>query len=1059
MTSSDRLPDPRKLDSRLRALLRFPLEEFHRLKREEGQAYRDQRREIEALRVDAIAAKGDQRRELAIEIERRLLRRPIPFTFGVYFPEDDPEDVARVTHLTGPFASVTIRSTASAHDLAALGVHVRNRARDIFTAYVPLELVSQLQLSPAIDYVELARPWRPQLDHAIPQSQIDTLHVGPPAITGKGVIVGVVEFGALDFYHPAFRKLSDTLGEGGLGSTRVLYLWDQTLTPDGSKGESSPPTENSVPPLPGFGPVGGPTGPGSYGTEYGQSVIDKELQDGPPHYQTVRSQPAGSSFHGTLVTSCGAGSARTGFPFGGAAPEADIIYVRTTNGNNYVFADSTNILDGIAYIFARASEANKPCVVNLSASDSLGGHDGSTLGEQFLDTLLLEPGRVITCSAGNDNLSSGHTSGTVTGGATTDIVLTYTSYQYDDTIQIWYDGDDEFAVTLTVPAKPPTIIGPIAAGGPLQSIVVAGITITVESVLKHAYNNDNLIEVRIEGNGGNMVPDGDWHLQLYGTAVITGAFDAWVDSSFPPPGSPALHQWKLPVADTETVAVPATASRPISVGAHDGTAVPAILPFSGCGPSRDERIKPEIAAPGSNIVGASLRDMNLMSPGPLESPFPVSGTSYAAPIVAGAAALLFECRGMGLTCSDIKQILTDLAGPPAAAVPSNAFGFGFLQMATACAAPVPGVDVWLRDSATDTGIEPYTGGVAWLSPDIEILDAAGNPAANPSYDPVNPWNNLVDVTIRNRGTQTAANIEVYLYWADPATNLPFPTEWRTGGIYTGQPAFIQQSNMIEVGQLAAGANTTVRFAWAPPAPASNIRGDDHFCLIARAEHVADPSNVGAGGWAVIRGSNNIGLRNVHVQSASAGDVTTAFLVIGTDDGDALELSCEKVTGDVELLLPTRALPWRELALLERYEGHRPGYGYRDGTDPVEEVRRVLQREEVIRILGVTGAEEATVNGATTRLVSRGGAGRLMLSELQVQRGTKMPVRLWARRPQLKGAVGWVNVGQRSGGKWTGGISLELRAEVPEKRSYDVRLRGDQVDVTPRTHRSDIRSTR
>ena len=83
-----------------------------------------------------------------------------------------------MTQLKEPFASVTIRSQASARDLAALGLHVRNQAGDIFTAYVPLEVVPRLQFSPAVDYVELARPWTPQLDHAIPQTQLDTLHAG-----------------------------------------------------------------------------------------------------------------------------------------------------------------------------------------------------------------------------------------------------------------------------------------------------------------------------------------------------------------------------------------------------------------------------------------------------------------------------------------------------------------------------------------------------------------------------------------------------------------------------------------------------------------------------------------------------------------------------------------------------------------------------------------------------------------------------------------------------------------------------------------------------------------
>ena len=30
--------------------------------------------------------------------------------------------------------------------------------------------------------------------------------------------------------------------------------------------------------------------------------------------------------------------------------------------------------------------------------------------------------------------------------------------------------------------------------------------------------------------------------------------------------------------------------------------------------------------------------------------------------------------------------------------------------------------MWLRDDAVDNGVEPFTGPVSWLSPDIELLD-------------------------------------------------------------------------------------------------------------------------------------------------------------------------------------------------------------------------------------------------------------------------------------------------------------------------------------------------
>ena len=255
-TPDARLPRqiPSKLDPRLRYLLRLSPSELHELKRKEDKSYREEVRAIQALRGQIAQAADERLRELISEISRRTAALPVPLTFGLYYPEDDPVDVARVTSLRTPFVSATISSEASAQDLSALGIHVRNQAGNIFTAYVPLDRLGRLQQFMAINYVELARPWRPQLDVAIPQAQIDTLHSAVPSVTGKGVIVGIVDVGRVDFYHPAFRRTDDTLGEGGRGSSRILYLWDQTLAPDLTKGESGPP---SHPFLQGFSPLGG----------------------------------------------------------------------------------------------------------------------------------------------------------------------------------------------------------------------------------------------------------------------------------------------------------------------------------------------------------------------------------------------------------------------------------------------------------------------------------------------------------------------------------------------------------------------------------------------------------------------------------------------------------------------------------------------------------------------------------------------------------------------------------------------------------------------------------
>ena len=429
---------------------------------------------------------------------------------------------------------------------------------------------------------------------------------------------------------------------------------------------------------------------------------------------------------------------------------------------------------------------------------------------------------------------------------------------------------------------------------------------------------------------------------------------------------------------------------------------------------------------GTNIMAARSRNMALTAPGNLYRPD--TGTSMAAPLVAGTCALLFECRGVTASWADLLQILTDTTSTnvaPIQAFPSGAFGFGVLQAATACASSPGSVDVWLRDDTADTGVEPFTGAVFWASPDIEVLDLAGNPVPNPSHHPTRRFNNIIQVTVRNRGIQPARNTEVYLYWADPATNIPFPAAWSSQGIFTGgAPGFLEQGNSIVVPVIQPGGVVAVQFAWAPPPPGTNLRGDDHFCLLARLENPADPSQLGTGGFPTVGQRNNLGLRNVHVQpNAAGGSASTAFYVVGTSAGDSLLVAPDLAAGDVTLSLPIQALPWRDLRLLERLDSRRRSYG--EAGDPLGALRLRLRGDEIRARTDVEGAERLELRDGLV-ILAFPSTRRLRVPQVRVVDGTRVPVRLGVKGLRTDEQRRFVHVTQLSGGRRVGGVTLELR---------------------------------
>lgn len=538
--------------------------------------------------------------------------------------------------------------------VAKAGGQYRYGLKDIASVQLSLAQIEVLLAEPFVERIEYRVVQHHHLSHPddtimLSNNQVRPVHQGvgnlPQAYKGRGVLLGVIDDG-FELEHPDFLHADQ--------KTRVLHLWDQ-----GSNNSNY--AEQYY----------------GYGASWDSFAINR---------QQCTQLPLG---HGTHVMGTAGGNAQAANKYLGIAPEADLACVKLGTVNFL-----TSFVDATHYLFSRASDLGMPCVINSSVGSYQSGHDGRDLSAQLIDQMLeAAPGRALVQAGGNARASAFHL------GARLQQDSIYTRFAWHAAQQrthwiCYADTADfkqmEFSLQLIEPSSDQVLLqtpsyqlerdfnfqGSIAQLSQVLFTAGAGDSIRLQIYIDQ-YEGTYEVAFSLASNQ-NL---GHWQF----TTTGTGKYDCWSSEQLTGTSNiikkaPSPH-YLNPDSIQSIVGFWTCSDKVITVASYQnrdtmvtwqndtiniGTAAfpeLGISHFSSLGPTRTGLQKPDLTAPGGQVLSAAplgtlnyyknIGDQRLDKAG-----WHVSnrGTSMAAPMVAGAIALYLQCQPYA-DYNGIKQAL------------------------------------------------------------------------------------------------------------------------------------------------------------------------------------------------------------------------------------------------------------------------------------------------------------------------------------------------------------------------------------------------------------------
>lgn len=465
-------------------------------------------------------------------------------------------------------------------------------------------------------------------------------------LRGTGTVAAIIDTG-IDYLNPQFIDNE--------GNSRILAIWDQTIISE------------QIQPEVGYGTV--------YTREQINAAIRAQQSGGDPYAIVPHKDLIG---HGTHLAGIVGAKGLNGVT--GGAPECEFVIVKLKeakmntlrkigiNERKGPIYEGLDYFEGVRFVSEYQSKISKPMGILLSLGTNLSGHDGVSSIERFVDYYGSRKAVAFVAGTGNQGDEDIHASGLFTRSKQLRTVeLLVGENEQNLIMSLWFSKPDRVSVGVVSPSG--EIIEPIP---PKLMEEEETSLVLEESIVKISYNFPE------ESTGDEFVllsivnpKEGLWQIRLRGEYIVNGTYNIWL-----PQRQLLQPETRFLNSDPNiTLTSPSAAKLAISTGYYNQNNN-TVAVNSGRGPTRDGRIKPEVASGG---IGATTTGVD-------NTTAVVSGASVGGAVLTSAVLLLLqwgivEGNDPNMYGPKLKAYITRGARRrPGDIYPNYLWGFGTLNL-------------------------------------------------------------------------------------------------------------------------------------------------------------------------------------------------------------------------------------------------------------------------------------------------------------------------------------------------------------------------------------------